>query len=275
MLATLINPYGWGLWRFLITTVRPSRDIGEWRPLWEQGEPSAAIVWLIVAAVIVAPTLLRRRAALTWAGVLPVAWLGIMSVFVSRLVPLFGEVALLGCAGAWRLAVMSQRPPRPRQQVIVDAAVIAAISVINLVSETRCLAIGNDAWTPDLQAAAALDAPSAQGRLVLPFNWGEYAIWHFGPRLRVSIDGRRETVYSQRMLEIQAATARGLPAGLEFLNEARPEYVWLSTTAGAPAAAWLKTNGYRMDVETGRSFVATRADLAPLTMSAPKSRCFP
>ncbi len=101
VLATLINPYGWGLWRFLITTVRPSRDIGEWRPLWEQGEPSAASVWLIVAAVIVAPTLLRRRAALTWAGVLPVAWLGVMSVFVSRLVPLFGEVALLGLAGAW------------------------------------------------------------------------------------------------------------------------------------------------------------------------------
>ncbi len=110
---------------------------------------------------------------------------------------------------------------------------------------------------------------------MLPFNWGEYAIWHFGPRLRVSIDGRRETVYSQRMLEIQAATARGLPAGLEFLNEARPEYVWLTTAAGAPAAAWLETNGYRMDVETGRSFVATRGDLPPLAMGDPKSRCFP
>jgi hypothetical protein len=110
---------------------------------------------------------------------------------------------------------------------------------------------------------------------VLPFNWGEYAIWHFGPRLRVSIDGRRETVYSDRVVEIQSAAAHGLPDGLDYLQHTRPDYVWLSSTAGAPAAAWLKANGYRMDVDTGQSFIATRSDLAPLTIAAPLSRCFP
>jgi hypothetical protein len=33
VLATLLNPYGWRLWWFLVTTVRPSRKIGEWRPV--------------------------------------------------------------------------------------------------------------------------------------------------------------------------------------------------------------------------------------------------
>jgi len=28
------------------------------------------------------------------------------------------------------------------------------------------------------------------------FNWGEYLLWHAGPRVKVSMDGRRETVYS-------------------------------------------------------------------------------
>jgi hypothetical protein len=31
------------------------------------------------------------------------------------------------------------------------------------------------------------------------FNWGEFAIWHLGPRVKVSIDGRRETVYSEEV----------------------------------------------------------------------------
>src|SRR5262245_5003746 len=101
LLATLINPYGWQLWRFLFTTVRPWRDITEWRPLWEQDDFSSAIVWLVIVAVIVVPTVARRRFALTWAGTLPAAWLGVSSVFVARLVPLFAEVALLGLAVAW------------------------------------------------------------------------------------------------------------------------------------------------------------------------------
>src|SRR5262245_52551855 len=203
LLATLVNPYGWTLWRFLLTTVRPSRNVSEWRPLWQQDDYSSAVVWTIVMAVIVVPTLVRRRAALTWAGALPAAWLGAMSIFVARLVPLFGEVALLGFAGAWARAESPQRT-QPTRQLIVDAVAIAAIVAVSLASQTRCLEIGNDPWTPDLQAAAALGGASAQGRLVLPFNWGEYAIWHFGPRLRVSIDGRRETVYSERTLAIQA-----------------------------------------------------------------------
>src|SRR5947207_195589 len=33
--ATLINPYGWGLWQFLASTVRLGRaDVIEWQPLW-------------------------------------------------------------------------------------------------------------------------------------------------------------------------------------------------------------------------------------------------
>jgi hypothetical protein len=91
----------------------------------------------------------------------------------------------------------------------------------------------------------------------------------------VSIDGRRETVYSDRVVEIQSAAAHGLPDGLDYLDHTRPEYVWLSSTAGAPAAVWLRASGYRMDVDTGQSFIATRSDLAPLTIAAPLSRCFP
>ena len=155
-----------------------------------------------------------------------------------------------------------------------DAVALSAICLFNLVPESRCLPI-DDVWRPDLTVASVFDGPSVQGRLVLPFNWGEYAIWHWGPRIRVSIDGRRETVYNQDLIDIGAVVARGLPAGLDYLRQVRPEFVWLSATDGAPAAAWLTANGYRLDADTTRSFVATRADLPRLTIGAPKSGCFP
>jgi hypothetical protein len=50
-------------------------------------------------------------------------------------------------------------------------------------------------------AVAKLKAGGASGNMVVPFDWGEYVIWHLGPRVKVSIDGRRETVYPDAVRE--------------------------------------------------------------------------
>ena len=39
-----------------------------------------------------------------------------------------------------------------------------------------------------------------RGNLLNWFDWGEYIIWQFGPDLKVSIDGRREPLYSDAQL---------------------------------------------------------------------------
>jgi hypothetical protein len=113
--------------------------------------------------------------------------------------------------------------------------------------------------------------------VVTPFNWGQYAIWHLSPALRVSMDGRRETLYSEARLEEADAVMAGRPAGLAALAAWDVEYVWLP--AGAEAtAAWLVGNGYRLDVQTLRSVVAVRSDLPRLPAApAPGSvrPCFP
>jgi hypothetical protein len=285
--ATLFNPYRWQLWSFLLTTVRVSRNISEWRPLWQQEDVSSAVVWIAIACVIVVPTLVRRRAQVTWAAALPMAWLAISSVFVARLVPFFGEAALLGLSDAWRSPTIVRRPSKDEPATsgpptgsrgagrrVIDAVALAAIWLFNVIPASRCLPIAGD-WTPDLTAASAFDAPAAQGRLVLPFNWGEYAIWHWAPRLRVSMDGRRETIYSEATIDLQTAVSHGMPEGLDYLARVRPEYVWLPATTGATVREWAATHGYRIDVSAARSFVATRTDLPPLQAGTAQSRCFP
>ena len=101
-------------------------------------------------------------------------------------------------------------------------------------------------------------------------------MWHFGPALKVSIDGRRETVYTPETLAEQQAIVEGKPDGLAALGRIAPDYVWLPSEATA-TAGWLTANGYRMEVRTARSFIAVRQDLPPLPgrVADASSACFP
>ena len=135
-----------------------------------------------------------------------------------------------------------------------------------------CLPI-DDVWAPDRAAAAQLRG--RRGRVWNTFDWGEYTIWQFGPALRVSIDGRRETVYSDEVLAWHRDVERGDAAAIAKMTVLGPEYVWLRASLTATRAR-LAASGYRIDVETGSSFVAVRNDLPVMTSAAPPLPvCFP
>ena len=135
-----------------------------------------------------------------------------------------------------------------------------------------CLPIADD-WAPDRTAAAQLRGHG--GRLWTTFDWGEYTIWQFGPALRVSIDGRRETVYSDSVIAWHRNVESGDEATIARLVRLGPEYVWLRSKL-LPTRRALVTHGYRVDVDTGASFIAVRADLPVLSASAsPLPACFP
>jgi hypothetical protein len=108
------------------------------------------------------------------------------------------------------------------------------------------------------------------------FDWGEYALWHLGPRLKISMDGRRETIYSDRMLAIHHAIYDNTDEGSVWLTAQRPEYVWLKTKHRG-RRDWLATHGYRIDWESDKSWVAVRSDLPRVSgaKTITSSGCFP
>jgi hypothetical protein len=59
------------------------------------------------------------------------------------------------------------------------------------------------------------------------FDWGQYAIWHFAPELKVSMDGRRETVYSDDMIWAHWRFYDAEASALPFLEQLNPDYVWV------------------------------------------------
>jgi hypothetical protein len=279
--ATLVNPYGWGLWAFIAETVRMSRNIREWGPLW--GTPVLNWVpWIACTAGIVWS--IRRPRAERWPVAAVLVMLSYASLRVMRIESIFVTAAAILLAPALRERWPSRATPLSSivaaNHGVVAAGIIGLLlwgSVQTRLAAFTCIGVWSE-QRPD-QAAAPFLARAQPGRLVTFFDWGQYAIWHFGPRLRVSMDGRRETVYSDRRLAEHAAILDGAPEGLAALAEWQAEYVWLPNTS-VTTARWLREHGYRIDAATPRSFVAVRADFPSLAEGAdgtevPPRSCFP
>jgi hypothetical protein len=283
LVSTLGTPYGPELWQFLVETVRMGRDITEWRPLWRQPPPDW-IPWAVTVAASV--WLLRRPLRFRLHVAAVIAMLAYSSFRVMRIAPLFVACAVI-LLSPWFRARWPARPGHvlsganasARGQWALAWGLFAALIIAAAWVGSRSLGCvrTEGTWIPDRVAAQVFET-APPGRVVTFFNWGEYALWHFGPRLRVSMDGRRETVYSDARLDDHDGIIRGTAHGFARLAEWRAEYAWLPSRSAA-TRAWLLEHGYVIDKETDRSFVARRADLPPLTVAGPAqlpgAACFP
>jgi hypothetical protein len=64
-----------------------------------------------------------------------------------------------------------------------------------------CFRIIVDPDTYPVSAVQFIKMSGLEGNLLVPFDWGEYAIWKLHPTCRVSIDGRFRTVYPESVIQ--------------------------------------------------------------------------
>jgi len=240
-LATLATPYGIHSWAFLARTVRLERaDISEWQPIWT----APPITWVPVAGawlLLLWAVFKRRLSAVLLLGCVA---LGIAAIRVLRLEPFF----------VMAVAIWLPRRTWPQLSwplVWVEAVAAVAVFAVALVfrgPQLSCLAITGE-WAPDLTVDMR-----GSGTLLVPFDWGHYALWRWAPKLRVSIDGRRETIYSDDVINNQGALETNDPRGLAWLDAHRPDAVWYPRRA-TMVREHLVDAGYRVLLETDRSYV--------------------
>jgi len=280
--ATLVNPYGVGLWRFLWETVGFDRaDIGEWQPVYAM-DPSVWIIW-ILTATLAALAFFRGRSSLQLTRVLTVSALAIGSFFVNRLLGFFAlSTAML--FGAALLGAARTRTTRteevPAGGARVAGLVISSVMVIGgllaIFVNASCIRI-DSRNAPEPGALAALRNQHGGNRLLVWFDWGQYAIWHLAPSMRVSIDGRRETVYSASLQNRHLRFFFDAPGGADLARDLAADYVWIPSAL--PAARRLKESGWGVLYEGERSVIFTRPGLPPSPVAAPttlaRARCFP
>jgi hypothetical protein len=289
VLATLVNPYGWGMWRFLLTTVRVNRaEIADWQPIYYMG-PGIYLTWLAVVVLAIAAVWRSRdRPERSRAVVVLVLIAG--SFRVNRLLTFLALATVTLLAPQFQQAFGRVRQARatPRPAASTGPLAIAAfVSLVVLIgglgaalNNARCVRMDPER-VPEAAVTEALVRQPPGERMLTWFDWGEYAIWYLSPRVKVSLDGRRETVYRPQvtqehlMLYFTGQNARG------FLDKHDIDSVWLP--ASLPVVSALTSQTDFVTLWRGeRSVVLARPEqgvrpLLPVVNGASPGldRCFP
>ncbi len=210
--AICLNPYGWHLPVFLLRTATGARpEIIEWTPLRitsTYGIFYAAVLGLSIAGLILSRMEKRPLLLVLFAisSLLPFAAL--------RHVPLaaIGAVILAGPHVADMCKRLLEKTGEKPLNPPAWAAILPLLCVatLTIAAARRPMNISVPDQYP-VKAKNFLAASGFEGNLIHGFDWGEYLLWHLGPRVKVMVDGRRETVYSdevyQRYLRFQSGKA--------------------------------------------------------------------
>jgi hypothetical protein len=279
--VTLVNPYGLQLWKFLRATVGFGREnIADWQPVIYD-RVLFGLWGLVAAAAVVGIVVALFRRTLDLQGVAIVLVFGLGSFRVSRLLGFFALSAVMLLAPEIasvfrrRTAVGSQRAVVAWVPVAMVLLAVALIGTGVTVSarNVSCLRL-EDSLYPEPQAARFLTEGGASGRLLTYFDYGEYAIWHLSPDLLVSIDGRRETVYSDEAVERQFRFYLVPGDRREIVRELKPDYIWMPSSLNVTKD--LASDGWKPIFTGPRSVILSRGAFPVRPYHADASpRCFP
>jgi hypothetical protein len=278
-LATLLNPYNFGLWNFLQTTVGLSRsDISDWTPLVKL--PTAVIAIDLVFPVIALMSTVALRQKPSARHITVVAMLSFGTWRVGR-VDAFLQVAtalLFMPVIVNALRSVTERyagwEPMSRTSALNGMAAAALAATLLVVSAKRVShIIVEGPWIPDREAVRFLRTGPSPTRLMTWFDWGEYAIWHLSPGgVQVSMDGRRETVYSAEVLADHWAFYRNEPDAWRYADRIGADRIWLPREM--PVVSSLRQHGWHVAFESDRSIVLSRESGRPLVASRDRSPQF-
>ncbi len=220
--ALLINPYGATLVFFLLETATvPRPEIRDWQPV-EIGSPFG-VVYLVILFIGIAAIAMSTRTR-NWTLLILFGVTALLPLSAVRHLPLMA-IAFAILVGehvtSWWENRFSQRLPNIylRAKYAFLPFVLAAVLVaVGLISFPGRVIVSNQIQYPSA-AIALLTTAGFQGNLATIFNWGEYIIWHAGPEVQVSIDGRRETVYSPEIYQQNFDLWRGQSDWASLLRE--------------------------------------------------------
>lgn len=285
--ATLATPFGFEIWRFLVETVGFSRpDILEWQPVYRLGKSFVGL-WVISFTIMAIGAVLGGRDKLRLERLGVGLALAIASLTVTRLLAFFGLSSVflfapLICHAYERRRTARQFGATPVVRVgFAGVAIAVGVFTIGIVRDNFSQLRLDTAWLPEPEAVALLNRQPAGKRVLVWFNWGEYAIWHLSPRMLVSIDGRRETVYSDDVQRRHFEFYFDRPGGATLPTDLRADYIWVPRIL--PAVRRLRSDRSWTAVYEGKqSIIFERSGLprqqessSVVATAAPTPRYFP
>jgi len=207
-LATLANPYGHHLLVFLYQTLSVPRAITEWAPIevWSLSH----LRFKVMAVLFLTLLAFNWRRLEGWEAA-AIAVIIFAAFRHQRHTPFFAIAAapfivhwLSETADSVRNRFSWARLGRTANITIAVAFLILSGYQLYNGLYMYVAAQGRIIVNPDeypVGAARFLKVNKMEGNLLLPFTWGEYAIWHLYPHCRVSVDGRFRTAYPESVIK--------------------------------------------------------------------------
>jgi hypothetical protein len=199
-LALLLNPYAAELPRFLLRTATvPRPEITEWAPLGLLSLPGQLYLGLLAICSLGLAGSARRPGL---EAILILSAAAVQPLISSRHYPLFAlTLVVLGgehIADVWNRAwVPWASREGPSRGIAVISLVLSLLLLALSPPRFTCIRIEPFYFPFPARVIAFLKQSNVGGNMAVPFDWGEYVLWQLGPRMKVSNDGRRETLYSE------------------------------------------------------------------------------
>ncbi|MBW1988190.1 MAG: hypothetical protein JRI97_01455 [Deltaproteobacteria bacterium] len=226
MAATLVNPYGWRLLGFFYHSLSVPRTISEWAPvpLWGASFPFFKIMALLTLAVFA----FKGRKNQGW----EVVGIG-LTLYAAfrhqRHIPFFAIAAAPYLVSGLSSIIWKVREKFPRLAITrpswyVLATVLAVVAGFQAHLGVRTYRASHyqvfvDPTVYPVAGMQFLSMNQAEGNLILPFTWGEYAIWKRYPHSLVSVDGRFRTVYPEKVIQDHLQATKGAAEWMALLEK--------------------------------------------------------
>ena len=270
LLATLVNPYGVQLWvstaRALVTT---RRGFSEWAPVHWLTTPLAYPGYKLLLVCVIAGLAIQiyRRGwrNLDQPGAILIGLFVALSFTSARHTSLLAIVAGGLLPGLFPLRLPRAFTIRPLRR-LGGMAVNSALIMVPLYSGLMVLQVGAGfalEYAPadcPVDAVTFLERANCRGNLLVPFNYGSYALWELRGKMRVSMDGRYDLVYKpetyrrvddffsargnwRTLLTSPPPNAILVPRSADVYLELRNEPGWSEVFRDPYDAVFLPTNG--------------------------------
>jgi hypothetical protein len=239
--AACLNPFGPRLFAYVASELQIGHPLTEWQPTALLAPEHRPLLLALIALAVTLP--LARALRRPWHGALLAATTA-MALGQQRHTPLVALCAAaplaeqIEAAQNWIGARWPGRPSRAALGLLTSALLFFSVLQIGFV--LRRLAA--DRFRPVYEAAdypvgamRFLAERDLGGNLALPLDWGGYALWHGGGKLKVSLDGRFATVYPAAVVDENFAFFRDDPAGAALLDRHPTTLVVAPRGAATPA----------------------------------------
>ena len=232
-LATLVNPYGWGIYFYVGATSQraTARRIDEWMPpTWDLWIGKVFFISLVVLALLTLLAWRKKRGEfgklLSVSDGLRIACFLILACSSARMIAwwlLIIAPPLTAILARLKPQERSGEEATPTLAAGLSFGVLTLLAVLSLPGLQRfqpLLALRQQPHVEeDLDAVhAELSAHLRKGRIFSRFEWGEYLSWSYSPDFAVFMDGRIE-IFPDEVWQQYADVTRGQADWEKVLDE--------------------------------------------------------